>query len=92
MTGNEAYFWEWGRHSALGYYDHPPFAGWILWFTRQVFGDTIVAVRIPAVLTGTLVVAVIRRLTLEITRSDRWAALTGLLAMGVPIVSVMGIL
>ena len=92
LTGDEAYFWEWGRHPALGYYDHPPFAGWILWFTRQIFGDTIIAVRLPAVLTGTLVVALIHRLTLEITRSGRWAALTGLLAMGVPIVSVMGIL
>ena len=30
LTGDEAYFWEWERHPALGYYDHPPMAGWIL--------------------------------------------------------------
>lgn len=92
LTGDEAYFWEWGRHPALGYYDHPPVAGWILWFTRQIFGDTVAAVRIPAVFTGTLVVAVIHRFTLEITGSERRAALTGLLAMGIPIVSVLGVL
>lgn len=91
LTGDEAYFWEWGRHPAMGYYDHPPVAGWILWFTRQVLGDTVAAVRIPAVLTGTMVVAVIHRFTLDITGSRRSAALTGLLAMGIPIISVLGI-
>ncbi|MDF1525349.1 MAG: glycosyltransferase family 39 protein [bacterium] len=67
-------------------------AGWILWFTRQILGDTIVAIRIPAVFTGTMVVAVIHRFTLDITRSKRSAALTGLLAMGIPVISVPGVL
>jgi len=92
LTGDEAYFWEWGRHPALGYYDHPPVAGWILWLTRHLFGDTMTAVRLPAVLAGTVVVAVIHRLTLDITGSRRSAALTGLLAMGVPVINVLGIL
>jgi len=92
LTGDEAYFWEWGRHPAMGYYDHPPMAGWILWFTRQIFGETAAAVRIPAVLTGTMVVAVIYRFTLDITESRRSAAMTGLLAMGIPVISILGLL
>ena len=92
LTGDEAYFWEWGRHPALGYYDHPPVAGWILWFTRQLLGETVAAVRIPAVLTGTLVVTIIHRFTLDITGSRRSAALTGILAMGIPIITVLGVL
>ena len=92
LSGDEAYFWEWGRHPALGYYDHPPVAGWILWFTRQIFGDTVAAVRIPAVLAGTLVPAVIYRFTLDITGSVKSAALTGLLAMGIPVISVLGVI
>ncbi len=92
LTGDEAYFWEWGRHPALGYYDHPPIAGWILWFTRQILGDTIAAIRIPAVFTGTMVVAIIHRFTLDITGSRKSAALTGLLAMGIPVISVLGVL
>jgi len=92
LTGDEAYFWEWGRHPALGYYDHPPIAGWILWFTRQIMGDTIAAIRIPAVFTGTMVVAIIHRFTLDITGSTKSAALTGLLAMGIPVISVLGVL
>ena len=92
LTGDEAYFWEWGRHPALGYYDHPPVAGWILWFTRQLFGESTAAVRIPAVLAGTMVIAVIHRFTLDISASARSAALTGLLAMGIPVLCVFGIL
>ena len=41
LTGDEAYFWEWARHPAMGYYDHPPMAGWILWVSRHIFGDTL---------------------------------------------------
>ncbi len=31
LTGDEAYFYIWGMHPALGYYDHPPMVGW--WMT-----------------------------------------------------------
>ncbi|MBD5632897.1 MAG: hypothetical protein IAI49_00335, partial [Candidatus Eremiobacteraeota bacterium] len=24
LTGDEAYYWEWSRHLAWGYVDHPP--------------------------------------------------------------------
>lgn len=30
VTGDEAYFIDWGRYPALGYYDHPPMVGWWL--------------------------------------------------------------
>lgn len=76
----------------MGYYDHPPVAGWILWFTRLILGDTVAAVRIPAVLAGTTVVAVVHRFTLDITGSSRSAAMTGLLAIGIPVISVLGVL
>ncbi len=37
VTGDEAYYLDWGRHLALGYYDQPPMIGWWLWF-MQKFG------------------------------------------------------
>ena len=30
VTADEAYFVQWGRHPAAGYYDHPPMIGWLL--------------------------------------------------------------
>jgi dolichol-phosphate mannosyltransferase len=92
LTGDEAYFWEWARHPALGYYDHPPMAGWILWFMRFILGDTVLAIRIPAVLSGSLIVAIIYRFTLELSGSRSAASLTGILAMGLPILGVLGVL
>ncbi|MDT8394926.1 MAG: glycosyltransferase family 39 protein [bacterium] len=92
LSGDEAYFWEWARHPALCYYDHPPVAGWILWVTRHLFGDTVLAVRIVAVMTGSLVTAVVYRYTLDITGLARSAAWTGLLAMGIPVLAGLGVL
>lgn len=30
ITGDEAYFYWWGRNPAWGYYDHPPMIGWLM--------------------------------------------------------------
>jgi len=92
LTGDEAYFWEWARHPAMGYYDHPPMAGWVLWVSRHLFGDTVAAVRLPAVLAGTFFTAVVYRFAGEITGSRTTASLTGILTMGIPVLGVFGVL
>jgi len=51
LTGDEAYYWEWSRHLAFGYVDHPPAVAW----TIRAFawlGTTPGAVRIGFVLCG----------------------------------------
>jgi len=30
LTGDEAYYWEWSRHLAWGYVDHPPLVAWTI--------------------------------------------------------------
>ena len=30
MTGDEAFFYQWGVYPAWGYSDHPPMVGWLL--------------------------------------------------------------
>jgi len=92
LTGDEAYFWEWARHPALSYYDHPPLAGWILVITTAIFGSTVAGVRIAAVLAMSAVFIVIRKMTFEISGSAQTASLAGLLAMGIPLLEVSGIL
>lgn len=39
LTGDEAYFITWGQHLALGYYDHPPAVGWVLYLLGLVSDD-----------------------------------------------------
>ena len=49
VTADEAYFILWGRTPALGYYDHPPMAGWIL-APLAALSDAPWLMRLPAVL------------------------------------------
>ncbi|MBV9440014.1 MAG: glycosyl transferase, partial [Candidatus Eremiobacteraeota bacterium] len=30
LTGDEAYYWEWSKHLALGYADHPPMVAYLI--------------------------------------------------------------
>lgn len=54
MSGDEAYFLVWARYPDLGYYDHPPMVGWILWVLTQ-FSDAQVVLRLPAILLTSLI-------------------------------------
>ncbi len=45
---DEAYYWLWGQNPALSYYDHPPLQAWIQAAVAAVFGDSLFALRLPA--------------------------------------------
>jgi dolichol-phosphate mannosyltransferase len=44
----EAYYWNYAQHPALGYLDHPPMVAWLIWLGTALFGDTETGVRIGA--------------------------------------------
>lgn len=47
---DEAYYWLWGQHPALSYYDHPPLSAWLQGLAGLVFGWNIVGLRIMVLL------------------------------------------
>ena len=53
---DETYYWMWGRHFALSYYDHPPLQGWLQGLSYAVFGRSYFGLRwmTMAALAGTL--------------------------------------
>lgn len=58
IVGDEAYFIVWGNYPDYGYYDHPPMVGW--WLTALLqFSDHPLWLRLPTILTTTLIGAVI---------------------------------
>lgn len=61
MTGDEAYFIEWGKHPDFGYYDHPPMVGWFLMALLSV-SDATWWLRLPTVLITSLIAYMIMRL------------------------------
>ncbi len=49
---DEAYYWDWSRRLAFGYFSKPPLIAWINALTTGTFGISAVAVRLPAVVLG----------------------------------------
>lgn len=48
---DESYYWMWGQHPALSYYDHPPLNAWLLGLSSSLFGWNLFALRLPVALT-----------------------------------------
>jgi dolichol-phosphate mannosyltransferase len=46
----EAYYWNYAQHLAIGYLDHPPMVGWLIWVFTGLLGDTEFAVRMGSCL------------------------------------------
>jgi hypothetical protein len=66
LTGDEAYYWEWSRHLAWGYVDHPPaVAATIALFS--VFGQTPGLVRLGFVLCGAVASVALAGCATELT-------------------------
>jgi hypothetical protein len=53
LTGDEAYHWEWSRHLALGYYDHPPLVAWLIALFTAIGGSNLLWTRLTALLCST---------------------------------------
>lgn len=55
---DEAYYWLWGQHPALSYYDHPPLQAWIQGVFTALFGRSQFVLRLPNLIGNTLFFAV----------------------------------
>ena len=48
LLPEEAYYWNYSQHLAIGYLDHPPMVAWLIRLGTSVFGDTEFGVRLSA--------------------------------------------
>ncbi len=44
LGDDETFYWEWSRHLAPGYVDHPPMIAFLVWAATHIFGSTPFAV------------------------------------------------
>jgi len=87
LTGDEAYYWEWSRHLAWGYVDHPPaVAATIAAFT--IFGQTPGFVRLGFVLCGLVASVAIAGCATELTGDRRAGAVAALALTLMPLASL----
>jgi len=81
---DEAYYWEWSRRLAAGYYDHPPLVAYLIWLGTIAFGDSPIGIRFAPVLAGIagtwFVAATARRLV-----DERAALLAALIFAAMPL-------
>lgn len=52
LVADEAYYWEWSRRLAFGYFDHPPVIAWLVACGTALFGDSTLGVRFFSVMCG----------------------------------------
>jgi 4-amino-4-deoxy-L-arabinose transferase-like glycosyltransferase len=85
LSTDEAQYWFWGQSFAFGAYSKPPLIGWITRLSTDLFGQSVAAVRVPAILfhaaTAAVIFACARRLA-----SAPAAALSALLYLVSPAV------
>ena len=52
---DEAYYWLWSGYPDFGYYDHPPMFAYFIRVATLLLGDSLFAVRLPALLSGIVI-------------------------------------
>ena len=84
LSGDEAQYWDWSRNLDLSYYSKGPLVAYIIRASTELFGNTMPAVRYPALVLGVMTSVVTYLLALKLFRSDRVALGTVLLYHVVP--------
>ncbi len=60
---DEAYYWLWGQHPALSYYDHPPFQAWVQGGVTALLGRSFVTLRLANAVSNGLLFYTYYRIT-----------------------------
>jgi len=87
LGGDEAYYWEWSRHLAAGYTDHPPLVAYAIWLFSRL-GTTPFAVRLPFIICGILTPLFAAAAAAYIAQDRRAAVPAGIAVALAPILSI----
>ncbi len=92
LFGDEAFYWQESRAPAIAYTDLPPMTAWLIALGTSVAGDSVLAVRWPFLLLGSLLPWVMRVWALR-RLDNRWDAnQVALLTMCLPLIAMSGVL
>ncbi|HLJ93155.1 MAG TPA: glycosyltransferase family 39 protein [Gemmataceae bacterium] len=94
LAPDEAHYWDWSRHLDWSYYSKGPFVAYLIragsvlagaW-SRQMTATDMVAVRLPAVVCGSLLLVSLYILTAQVYRREGLAFAVVALALTLPVV------
>src|SRR5262245_15891932 len=84
LAPDEAHYWDWSRRLDWSYYSKGPLVAWLIRASTSAFGNTMPAVRLPAVLCGRLLLASLYALAVQIYGSRRLGVAVVALALTLP--------
>jgi 4-amino-4-deoxy-L-arabinose transferase-like glycosyltransferase len=95
LAPDEAHYWDWSRHLDWSYYSKGPLVAILIRVSCALFGswssavtgNEMLAVRLPAVLFGSLLLASIYVLTVQVHCRERWALATVTIALTLPLIA-----
>jgi 4-amino-4-deoxy-L-arabinose transferase-like glycosyltransferase len=95
LAPDEAHYWDWSRHLDWSYYSKGPLVAYLIrlgcvlfgpW-SQQLIGSEMLAVRLPAVACGGLLLAGLYTLTVQVYCSDRLALAVVAIALTLPVLN-----
>jgi 4-amino-4-deoxy-L-arabinose transferase-like glycosyltransferase len=89
---DEAYYWEWSRHLAAGYVDHPPAVAYLVWAAVGILGRTPFALHMVAVVLSLATALALWVLTREVLGRDNAALWVVVLFSIIPVFAAGSIL
>jgi 4-amino-4-deoxy-L-arabinose transferase-like glycosyltransferase len=95
LAPDEAHYWDWSRHLDWSYYSKGPLVAWLIrlgclaagGLSRALMGNEMLAVRLPAVVCGSLLLAALYVLTVQVYRREGLAFAVVGLALTTPLVA-----
>ncbi len=88
LAFDEAYYWQWSKNLAWGYYDHPPMIAFIIRAGTAIFGDTSLGVRFVPFLLSIVATAAVWRAGAILLGSEHAGALSALIFNAMPMIGV----
>ncbi|MBI3992948.1 MAG: glycosyltransferase family 39 protein [Candidatus Lambdaproteobacteria bacterium] len=92
LNGDEAFYWEWSRNLAPGYYTHPPMTAWVIALVTAVLGTSKLTLRLTSLLLHLGTLLLVYRMALDATRSRRIAFTAATLYAVMPVSVLLGTL
>jgi len=88
LAFDEAYYWQWSKNLAWGYYDHPPLIAFIIRAGTAIFGDTSLGVRFVPLLLSIVATIAVWRAGAILLESEHAGALSALVFNAMPMIGV----
>src|SRR5438128_7636083 len=95
LAPDEAHYWDWSRHLDWSYYSKGPLVAYLIragclfagpW-SQRILSNEMLAVRLPAVVCGSLLLVSMYVLTVQVFGRERLAAFVVMLALTLPMVA-----